>query len=145
MEDHVVLREDRHGSEPKHRTSRWAERAIARGSSVAFGDENTMNKKRKCCSLQKIARVSCIGGGALVLLTIIAFLATAIYETIVPPTDMHLPGLLTAAMMLYVAPIGGILLVFGGLMWIGISYGNRRSGRRCLDLEKGPNDELEEG
>lgn len=99
----------------------------------------------KCCSYEKIARASCIGGGALVLLTISAFFATAIFETIVPPTDMHLPGLLTAAMMLYVAPIGGILIVLGGLMWIAISYGNRRSGRERLDLETGPNDKHERG
>lgn len=110
-----------------------------------FGDENMMNKKRKCCSSKKIARVLCMAGGALVLLTIIAALATAIYETIVPPTDMHLPGLLTAAMMLYVAPVGGILLVLGGLMWIGISYGNRRSGGQRMDSEKKPNDELDRG
>ena len=88
-----------------------------------------MNRKRKFYSLQKIARVSCIGGGALVLLTIIAFLANAIYETMVLPTDMHLPGLLTAAMVLYVAPVGGILLLLGGLIWIGSSFVDRRSGR----------------
>jgi len=94
-----------------------------------------MNKKRKCCSYQKIARATCIGGGALVLLTIIAFFATAIFETIVPPTDMHLPGLLTAAMMLYVAPVGGILLVLGGLVWIGSSFVGRRSRRQPTDSE----------
>jgi hypothetical protein len=94
-----------------------------------------MNKKRKCSTLQKVARVSCIGGGALVLLTVIAFLTTAIYETIVPPTDTHLPGLLTAAMMLYVLPVGGILLVSGGLMWIGSSFVGRRSRRQPTDSE----------
>ena len=94
-----------------------------------------MNTKRKYYSLQKTARVSFLGGGALVLLTLIAFLATAIYETIVPPTDMHLPGLLTAVMMLYVAPVGGILLVLGGLTWIGISLVDRNSGRQRTDTE----------
>ena len=94
-----------------------------------------MNKKRKLYFLQTIARVSCIGGGALVLLPIIAFLATAIYETMVPPTDMHLPGLLTAAMLLYVAPVGGTLLVLGVLLWIGRSFVDRRSGRQRTNSE----------
>ena len=95
-----------------------------------FGNEMVMNTKRTFYSLQKIGRISCIGGGLLVLLTIIAFVATAIYETIVPPTDMHLPGLLTAAMMRYVAPVGGILLVSGGLTWIGMFLVGRSSGRQ---------------
>ena len=56
------------------------------------------------------------------LLTAIAFAATAVYEWIVPPTDMHLPGLLTAALILYAAPIGSILLVVGGLIKIGVSF-----------------------
>lgn len=89
-----------------------------------------MSTKRTFNSLQTVARISCLGGGALVLLTMIAFVATAIYETVVPPTDMHLPGLVTAAMMFYVAPVGGILLVLGGLMWIGVSFVDRSSGRQ---------------
>ena len=81
-----------------------------------------MDTKRTFYSLPKIARISCLSGGALVLLTIIAFLvATAIYTVVPPtPTNMLLPGLLIAAMMFF-APAGGILLVFGGLMWIGVS------------------------
>ena len=76
--------------------------------------------------LQRVTAWLCWFGGGLLLLTAIAFTATAIYEWIVPPADMHLPGLLTAAMILYVAPIGGILLVLGGMMWIGVSFANRR-------------------
>ncbi len=75
-----------------------------------------MNEKRKLLFLRKTARVLCLGGGALVLLTLIAFIATCIYEWFVPPTDMHLPGLLTAIMMFYVAPIGGVALLLGALM-----------------------------
>jgi len=75
-------------------------------------------QQEKINTFRKTARVSFLVGGVLVLLTLLAFLATAIYETIVPPTDMHLSGLLTAAMMLYVAPVGGILLALGGLTWI---------------------------
>jgi hypothetical protein len=75
-----------------------------------------MNEKRKLTSLRKTAHVSCLGGGALILLTLVAFFGCAIYEWIVPPTDMHLPGLLTAVMMFYVAPIGGVALLLGGLM-----------------------------
>ena len=100
-----------------------------------FGDEMMMSTKRTFNSLQTVARISCLGGGALVLLTIIAFVATAIYGTVVPPTDMHLPGLVTAAMMFYVAPVGGILLVLGGLMRIGVSFVDRSSGRQHTDTD----------
>jgi len=101
--------------------------------SAAFGLEINMDKNDRLPFLRKTARVFCLGGGALVALTLVAFVATAIYETLVPPTDMHLPGLLTAAMMLYVAPIGGVLLVLGGLMWIGIVFAGRRSKRERTD------------
>ena len=68
-----------------------------------------MTKQEKLI-LQRVAAWLCCLGGGLLLLTAIAFAATAIYERMVPPTDMHLPGLLTAVMILYAAPIGGILL-----------------------------------
>jgi hypothetical protein len=47
------------------------------------------------------------------VLPILALLGTALYERLVPPTDMHLPGLLTAMLILYVAPLGLVLLVLG--------------------------------
>jgi len=84
--------------------------------------ESKMNQQRRLSPVRKAARVSFLGGAALILLTVIAFIATAIYEWMVPPTDMHLPGLVTAVMMLYVAPIGGVALLFGGLMWVGGSF-----------------------
>ena len=76
--------------------------------------------------LQRVTAWLCWLGGGLLLLTAIAFAATAIYEKIVPPTDMHLPGLLTAVMMIYAIPIGVILLALAGLMRIGASIAHRR-------------------
>jgi hypothetical protein len=85
-----------------------------------------MTKQRKSI-LQRGAAWLCWLGGGLLLLTAIAFAATAVYEWIVPPTDLHLPGLLTAAMMFYAAPIGVILLALGGLMRIGTSFAHRKT------------------
>jgi hypothetical protein len=65
-------------------------------------------------------------GGGLLVLTGIAFQATAIYEKIVQPTDMHLPGLLTAAMVYYAIPLATILLASAGLMRIGAVIVRRR-------------------
>ena len=87
-----------------------------------------MAKGRKPFLQRTTAWLCCFGGG-LIFLTVIAFVATAIYEWIVPPTDMHLPGLLTAAMMFYVAPIGGIMLTLGGLMWVGLSFAHRKRSK----------------
>lgn len=84
-----------------------------------------MTKQRKSI-LQRFTAWLCWLGGGLLILTAIAFASTAIYEWIVPPTDMHLPGLLTALMMLYAAPIGGLLLALAGLMRIGTSIAHRR-------------------
>jgi hypothetical protein len=69
----------------------------------------------------------CWSGGGLILLTLVAFVSAAIYEWIVPPTDMHLPGLLTAVMMFCVAPVGAILLALGGLMRLGLFLAYRRT------------------
>jgi len=77
-----------------------------------------MTKQRRPI-FQRLTAWICWFGGGLLLLTAVAFAATAIYEWIVPPTDMHLPGLLTAVMMFYIAPVGGILLALAGLMRIG--------------------------
>ena len=99
-----------------------------RGTTVE--GESKMNQQRRLLPVRKAARVSFLGGAALILLTVIAFIATAIYESMVPPTDMHLPGLVTAVMMLYVVPIGAVALLFGGLMWVGGSLVERRSKRK---------------
>jgi len=39
-------------------------------------------------------------------------------------------------MMLYVAPIGGVALLFGGLMWVGGSLVERRSKRKHEDTDQ---------
>lgn len=53
--------------------------------------------------------------GALICLVLpaLAWLGTALWERLVPPTDMHLPGLLTALLVLYLAPAGLVLLLLG--------------------------------
>ena len=53
--------------------------------------------------------------GALICLVLpaLAWLGTALYETLAPPTDGHLWGILAVALVLYVAPVGVVLLVLG--------------------------------
>ena len=68
--------------------------------------------------LSKLRAVLFWGGIGCLLITMIAFVGTAIYEWIIPPTDMHLPGLITAVLMFYVAPSGVVLLVLRGLLRI---------------------------
>ena len=71
--------------------------------------------------LRGVARRLLWGALACLLLPALAWLGTALYEMLVPPTDMHLPGLLTAVLVLYVAPVGVVLLVLaltaGGWAW----------------------------
>ena len=69
-------------------------------------------------------------GLGLLLLTLLAFAATAIYEWISPPTDMHLAGLLTAVLMFHVAPVGAVLFASGGLAWIGLTLAQRRNPKK---------------
>lgn len=68
----------------------------------------------------------CWIGCGLLVLTVMAFSATAIYESIVEPSDMHLPGLLTAVIIFYAVPTGFILLALGGLMRLGAFLRQRR-------------------
>ena len=88
-----------------------------------------MTKQRRPI-FQRLTAWLCWFGGGVLLLTAIAFAATAIYEWIVPPTDMHLSGLLTAVIMFYVAPFGGVLLALAGLMRIGGLYRESRKKRQ---------------
>ena len=64
-------------------------------------------------------------GKALIILVISSFIITAIYEWLIPPTDMHLLGLLTTILLFYVAPIAFILLLLAGLGKIYLSIINR--------------------
>jgi hypothetical protein len=74
-----------------------------------------------------MARIFLTVGLVLVFLTLAALLGAAIYEWFVPPTDMHWPGLLAAAMLMFVAPVGGFLVCVGGLIWIITAVGGRGS------------------
>ena len=69
--------------------------------------------------LRGVARRLLWGALACLLLPALALLGTALYEELVPPTDMHLPGLLTAMLVLYLAPVGAVLLVlaFAAGLW----------------------------
>ena len=74
--------------------------------------------------LRRVARRLLWGALACLALPALALLGTALYEGLVPPTDMHLPGLLTAVLVLYVAPVGVVLLILGLLAggsawWLG--------------------------
>lgn len=85
-----------------------------------------MSAKQKRILCRKMARIACFTGCALVMITQLTFLATVLYGKIIPPTDMHLPGLLTAVMMLYLAPLGSVLFVVGGLLWMSIYFLDRQ-------------------
>lgn len=63
--------------------------------------------------LRGVARRLLWGALICLLLPTLAWLGTALYEQIVPPTDSHLAGILTVALVLYVAPVGSVLLVLG--------------------------------
>ncbi len=54
----------------------------------------------------------------------IALLGANLYEHLEQPTDMHLPGLLSAALVFYLAPVGVVLLLLALLAgawawWLG--------------------------
>ncbi len=74
--------------------------------------------------LRRVARRLVWGAVICSALPILAWLGAALYEELVPPTDGHLPGLLTAALVLYLAPVGLVLLILGLLAsvlawWLG--------------------------
>jgi hypothetical protein len=81
--------------------------------------------------LRGVARRLLWGALVCLLLPALAWLGTGLYEKLVPPTDMHLPGLLTAVLVLYVAPVGVVLLVLGltaagWAWWVGRDHRHRR-------------------
>ncbi|WDE96340.1 hypothetical protein PQO03_11530 [Lentisphaera profundi] len=79
-------------------------------------------KMKKNEFIQRITSWFYYIGFALMILVITTFLITVIYEWLVPPTDMHILGLLTAILLLYVAPIASILLLFAAFGKIHLSF-----------------------
>ena len=74
--------------------------------------------------------------GALICLVLptLAWLGTALFESLVPPGDGHAVVMLTAALVLYVAPVGLVLLVLGlaasgGAWWLGREPSDGSNGR----------------
>lgn len=84
-----------------------------------------MTDKTRQGGLQRTAKWLCLLGFGLAGLTVIVFTVTMVYEWIVPPTDMHLLGLLSAALLMYTAPPAAVLLVVGGLTWLGLAASKR--------------------
>ena len=74
---------------------------------------------KKYSTLSKFAKIGvialCIGTACLGIVGL-AFVVAAVYEQIKSPTDMHLPGLVSAMLLLYLAPIGGLLIILAGLL-----------------------------
>lgn len=74
--------------------------------------------------LRSLARRLLWGALICLVLPALAWLGTALYETISPPGDGHVWGILAVALVLYVAPVGAVLLVLGiaaagGAWWFG--------------------------
>ena len=80
--------------------------------------------------VSKVGNVMLLVGAACLCVVVLAFVATAVYELIKPPTDMHLPGLISAMLMFYLAPVGGILLILGGVLRFGALIILRRNAKK---------------
>ncbi len=63
--------------------------------------------------LRRVARRLLWGALICLLLPALAWLGTALWERLVPTADLHLPGLLAALLVSYLAPAGLVLLVLG--------------------------------
>ena len=63
--------------------------------------------------LRGVARKLLRGALACLVLPALAWLGVVLYETVTPPSDGHLWGILAVALVLYVAPVGAVLLVLG--------------------------------
>jgi hypothetical protein len=82
-------------------------------------------KKKKM--LQRSPVYLAYTGIALIILIAISFLITVIYEWLVPPTDMHLLGLLSAALFFYLGPLACVLLLLAVIAKIWLSFINRKN------------------
>jgi hypothetical protein len=61
--------------------------------------------------LRGVARSLAWGALVCLVLPALAWLGTTLWQRLAAPAEMHLPGLLTALLVLYVAPVGLVLLV----------------------------------
>jgi hypothetical protein len=55
-------------------------------------------------------------GVACIAVTAVSFGGTLVYEALNPPTDMHLPGIISASLIVYVLPVGLMLALAGGVL-----------------------------
>lgn len=77
----------------------------------------------------------CLVGLSCILLTTIIFIVNYVSEVMFPPRDMYFFGLITTIMIFYVAPIGGIALLLGGLMCIiGSRFTRKNNSREAEDV-----------
>ncbi len=93
---------------------------------VATGGTPVEGRKTSSDWILRLAILTCWLGGALIGLTACSLLITFIYEWIVPPTDMHPLGLLSAVLLFYLAPVGAALVAVGGILWIGATFATRK-------------------
>ena len=87
---------------------------------------NEMEEDMRISGVITAGRILFYTGCTILLVTVAVSVGTALYEWIIPPTDMHLLGLLTAVMIFYVAPLGAILFVIGGLTWLFVFLATRK-------------------
>lgn len=63
--------------------------------------------------LRRVARRLLWGALLCLVLPALAWLGTALYESLAAPAGGHLAGILSVALVLYIAPAGLVLLVLG--------------------------------
>jgi len=104
----------------------------------ATADPPAEERKNSSGWLLWLAIWTCWLGVALLGVTGLSLLVASVYEWIVPPTDMHLLGLLSAAMLFYLAPVGAALIAIGGTAWIGVAFATRKNYKDRSGGQGGP-------
>lgn len=93
----------------------------------------TADPAREARTLRRAARqmlwVALVG----LLLPALATLVAGLYQELVHPTDMHLPGLSAAALIFYLAPVGLVFLVLGLSAGAWARWLDRKGSRRRAD------------